>query len=173
MTSISSTLDEYRITPGFHVDPGTTAHCNLESDIVPAPTQRADSIETQWKHESALAIGSFSTVRLEKNELTGELRAVKLISKEVLLECSINYEHELGVFVAVKDVGVTLLIAYIYRKLTAHLSVWNVCRSSGGLKIHTISTSQWSMSSMATLRCILRGTRRRRKPKSEKSQGRS
>lgn len=111
MTSISSTLDEYRITPGFHVDSGTTAHCNLELDIVPAPALRPDCAETQWKHESELAIGSFSTVRLEKNELTGELRAVKLIPKEVLLECSINYEHELGVFVAVKDVGVAPLTA--------------------------------------------------------------
>lgn len=106
MASITSMLNEYRIPSVFHPDSGTTVHTVHELDDIPANTQRPGRIETRWKQETQLGSGAFASVRLEKNELTGQLRAVKLIPKDVLDQCDIDYEHELDILVAVKDVGI-------------------------------------------------------------------
>lgn len=81
-------------------------------DVLPANKQCADLAEMRWKQLNPLGSGAFGSVRLEKNELTGKLRAVKLITKDVLLECGIDYKQELGIFMAVKDVGVDPPTAY-------------------------------------------------------------
>lgn len=103
MASSSSALDEYRIQTAFHLDDGTIVHSKDEPDIT-RPNGPSES-ETRWKQEHQLGSGAFASVRRERNELTGELRAVKLISKASLQICNIDYVHELGAMVALNDVG--------------------------------------------------------------------
>lgn len=112
MASSSSPFDAYRIPAKFLVDTGTVVHTEQDLDVIPTNKQRAGWVEMGWEEHNPLGSGAFGSVRLEKNELTGKLRAVKLITKDVLLECGIDYKHELGIFIAVKDVSVDPPIAY-------------------------------------------------------------
>lgn len=103
MASSSSALEEYRIRTAVYLDSGTIVHSKDELDVT-----RANGLggsETRWKQDRQLGSGAFASVRRERNELTGELRAVKLISKASLQICGIDYVHELGVMVALNDVG--------------------------------------------------------------------
>lgn len=87
------------------MDPGTTAHTEDQLDVTRTSGQTGGRVETRWKKESQVGSGAFASVWRERNQSTGELRAVKRISKADLLSCSIDPVNELGVMAALIDVG--------------------------------------------------------------------
>lgn len=105
MASPSFALNEYRIRPVFHVDSASIAYTEDQLDVTRTNGQNGGGVETRWKQEIQVGSGAFASVWRERNDITGELRAVKRISKADLRTCSIDPVNELGVMAAVKDVG--------------------------------------------------------------------
>lgn len=101
-TITTSGFDSYKLQTTFH-DENTVSHTGPELghavDIPPMALKRT------WTREKELGIGSFGEVWREKEDESGELRAVKLIPKAILKAKKINYRDELEALVKVKDVN--------------------------------------------------------------------
>lgn len=91
MTSITEKIDRYRLDSVF--DGGSVLH---KTRLLPGP--RMVALETSWTRDKKLGCGAFGVVWREKEDWTGELRAVKVISK---LQLNVR---EVEALVAVQDV---------------------------------------------------------------------
>lgn len=95
MTSGIATIERYRLHSVFDGD--TVVHTTHKSDVQSG--QRKVEVKTRWGRETVLGSGVFGVVWREREETSGELRAVKVISK---LQFNIQ---ETQVFADVQDVS--------------------------------------------------------------------
>lgn len=74
MTSITERIDRYRLDSVFDGD--SVLHMTR---LLPGP--RMVELESSWTRDKKIGSGAFGIVWREKEDRTGELRAVKVISK--------------------------------------------------------------------------------------------
>lgn len=77
MTSTPPRRERYKLVSEF--GPGSVTHQTFKSDL--RSRQRRIEVRTTWATQRILGAGAFGTVRLEREQATGELRAVKAIAK--------------------------------------------------------------------------------------------
>lgn len=94
MTGIAK-FARYNLNTIFDGD--TVVHTTFKSDL--RTRQRKVEITTRWKRGTEIGSGGFAVVWREKDEESGELRAVKIIPKP-----KINH-RELDALVEVQDVS--------------------------------------------------------------------
>jgi len=87
-----SDLDHLRIEAAFH--PGYVIHSEYHSDT--ARGLRRARIVKKWYRRRKLGFGAFSNVWLESEDSdSSQLRAVKVIQKDLLRRVNIDYTREL------------------------------------------------------------------------------
>lgn len=96
MASRPAALDRYKLASVFNEDSDTVVHTTYESDL-PASRRRV-VVRATWKRQKKLGAGAIGVVWCEKDERTGSVRAVKVVSK-----LHINV-RELKALVQVQDV---------------------------------------------------------------------
>lgn len=74
MASVTAKIDRYQLDCTFDED--SVFHTTR---LLPGP--RMVALKTHWKREKRLGAGAFGVVWCEKEQTTGMLRAVKVISK--------------------------------------------------------------------------------------------
>lgn len=127
-----SKIDQYKLDAKFSA--GTITHTKRLQD-----GQRIDTPGTTWTREKKLGAGGFGTVWRERHAPTGELRAVKVLSK---LQLNVR---EVEALVDLQDVNLPLvtfrhiLITNIYNSIQPISS-----RFSVGSTICTRSISLWN-----------------------------
>lgn len=92
MTTDTSKLDRYKLQATTYVN--TAAH--EESQIEP---------KTTWIREVELGAGSFGEVWREKELISGGLRAVKILPREILKAHKVDHRRELELLAELKDVS--------------------------------------------------------------------
>lgn len=78
MTPGITALDRYKLNSVFHGD-GIVIHTTYKSDLL--GRQRRVELRTSWKREKELGSGAFGVVWREREQGSGQLRAVKIVSK--------------------------------------------------------------------------------------------
>lgn len=96
MASMTAKLDLYKLDATFHGD--TVVHT---TGVVRGP--RIAALETTWKRMGIIGAGGFGVVWREKEEQSGQLRAVKVIPR-----MGLNI-REVKALVEVQDVRTLLL----------------------------------------------------------------
>lgn len=86
--------DRYKLASEFGFN--TVTHRSFKSDL--RSRQRRIEVLTTWTKERILGAGAFGEVRLEREQGTGELRAVKAIPKR-----QVNI-HEVETLIDLRDV---------------------------------------------------------------------
>lgn len=94
MSSNSSRLDRYKLRSEFTEN--SVTHRTIESNL--GTRQRRIKVLTTWVHERKLGSGAFGEVWLQREKISGNLRAVKAISKTQLRT------HELDALIDLQDV---------------------------------------------------------------------
>lgn len=74
MASVTAKIDRYKLDSTF--DEESVFHTTR---LLPGP--RMGALKTHWKRDKKLGAGAFGVVWREKEHKTGQLRAVKVISK--------------------------------------------------------------------------------------------
>lgn len=135
--STESKIYQYKLDTEFS-DGITTHTTRLQQG------QRITTPRTTWKREKKLGTGAFGIVWSEREEQSGELRAVKVLSKMHL------NVREVEALVALQDVSLHHGISNISSKLTRRASIRGISSPfRAGSKIHTRSTSRWNSSRTA------------------------
>lgn len=80
MSSSTSRLDRYKLNTEFTEN--TVTHRTIQSN--PTMRQRRIEVLTTWVRERKLGAGAFGEVWLQREKTSGNLRAVKAISKRQL-----------------------------------------------------------------------------------------
>lgn len=94
MSSAPPRRDRYKLESAF--GDNTVTHRTFKSDL--RSHQRRIEVRTTWTKQRVLGAGSFGEVRLERQEGTGELRAVKAIAR-----MQVN-THEVEALIELQDV---------------------------------------------------------------------
>lgn len=95
--AMKSALERYRLVTVFEGD--TFLHTTYNSDL--RSGRRKVEVKTRWGRETELGSGAFGVVWREKEETSGELRAVKVVPRRLL-----NI-RELQALVEVQDVSLS------------------------------------------------------------------
>lgn len=77
-TSMTAGLARFKLQTEFH--PGAVVHTMIKSDLDAGV--RKVVVKTTWKRTRSLGSGAFGVVWAEENTATGDLRAVKAVSKQ-------------------------------------------------------------------------------------------
>lgn len=94
MSSNTTRLDRYKLDTEF-ADNSVT-HRTIQSDLVKG--RRRIEVLTTWVHERKLGAGAYGEVSLQREKYSGQLRAVKAISKTQLRT------HEMDALIDLQDV---------------------------------------------------------------------
>lgn len=94
MASRTSKLLGYKLDSDFDDDGSTVVHTTYGTG-----SESAAPVFTTWRREERLGAGAFGVVWRQREEITGQLRAVKVVSK---LQLNIR---ELEALVELQDVG--------------------------------------------------------------------
>lgn len=98
MTSNTARLDRYKLQSEL-TDDGVT-HCTIQSDL--GTGSRRIEVRTTWRQERRLGAGGFGEVFLQRETGSGELRAVKEITRKL-----VNV-REMDALIDLQDVRMTL-----------------------------------------------------------------
>lgn len=94
MSSTTTRLNRYRLDTEF--SDNSVTHRIIQSDLVKG--RRRFEVLTTWVHERKLGAGAYGEVSLQREKSSGELRAVKAISKTQLRR------HEMDALIDLQDV---------------------------------------------------------------------
>lgn len=98
MTSTPPRRERYKLVAEFSTN--SVTHRTFKSDL--RSRQRRIEVRTTWATQRILGAGAFGEVRLESEQGTGELRAVKAIAK-----MQVN-TRELETLIDLQDVSILL-----------------------------------------------------------------
>lgn len=87
-------LDRYKLHSEFAE--GSVTHHTVQSDLI-ARRRRIEVVST-WIHDRKLGAGAFGEVSLQREKVSGQLRAVKVIAKTQLRT------NEMETLIALQDV---------------------------------------------------------------------
>lgn len=102
MSSNTGRLDRYKLDSEFTEDENSVTHRTIRSDL--DTRRRRIEVLTTWVHERKLGAGAFGEVSLQREKVSGKLRAVKAIAKSQLRT------HEMEALIDLQDVCMTLLV---------------------------------------------------------------
>lgn len=96
MASRTSRINRYKLNAIFNGD--TVVHTTYKSDL--GAKQRRVEVKTTWRREKELGSGAFGVVWREREEGSGELRAVKTVPR---LQLNVR---EMEALVELQDVSI-------------------------------------------------------------------
>lgn len=100
MSSNRDLLDRYKLESQITGD--SVTHRTFQSDL--QAHRRRIQVLTTWEHQGMLGEGAFGVVSLQRETVTGELRAVKAVAKQELRK------HEMELLIDLQDVCILLLV---------------------------------------------------------------
>lgn len=98
MSLNSSRLDRYKLVS--ELTDNSVTHRTIQSDL--STGRRRTEVLTTWVHERKLGAGAFGEVSLQREKVSGQLRAVKVISQHQLRV------HEMDALIDLQDVRMAL-----------------------------------------------------------------
>lgn len=101
MATPTTRIDPYKIPTEFHEETNTIVHTTRGRD---PETGHEVRLQTVWKREKKLGAGTFGQVWCEKEEMNGQLRAVKTLPRALLEAWKIDYVRELEILAGLRDV---------------------------------------------------------------------
>lgn len=146
MSSSTARLDRYRLES--KITENSVTHRTIQSDL--DTRRRRIQILTTWTHQKKLGAGAFGEVTLQREVVSGKLRAVKAISKSQLRT------HEMEALIELQDVWIPLLVEVGCPDKTS-IAI-SLSSSWAGTRAWAWCISRWNISPTGTSPSILSTT---------------